>query len=50
MKAGDDVGKVYRKQLLDHDPILERNRKLSNWAFLLISIYLLAHIGYALYN
>ena len=50
MKAGDDMGKPYRKYLLDHDPIQERNNRFANRVLLAVSIYLFGNIVYVLYN
>jgi hypothetical protein len=50
MKVGDDMGKPYRKQMIDFDPIEEKSRRFSNRALLAVVLYLSAHVIYALYN
>lgn len=48
-KAGDDVGKSYRKKLIDHDPNYEKLLRNENRIFLAVVLYLSGHVMYALF-
>jgi hypothetical protein len=48
-KAGDDVGKPYRKQLINSNPYYEKLLRNENRIFLAVVLYLLGNLMYGLF-
>ena len=50
MKAGDDVGKKYRKRLLGWDPLSEKYDKYGTIVLLITFCYIGGHLLYQIYK
>ena len=49
MKWGDDIGKEFRRKLIEQNPKMDKMRRNENLILLILILYLGGHVIYALF-